>query len=113
MAGGASDIVKYDTLGAAVLVRGGPVILTAIRAINTTGADAYVQIFDVAAAASITLGTTVPDWVVLSDFGAGLVSVGDGLPTEGLVLHNGLVAASTTTPLGNTAATQHVRFAIR
>jgi len=54
----------------------------------------------------------VPDWVVLSDFGVGLVSVSDGLPTNGLSFRLGLVAASTTTPTGNTGATQHARFVI-
>lgn len=107
------SLVKANSLAAtATLVQGGPVTLTAIHAINTTAADAYIQIFDAAAIANVTVGTTVPDWVVMSDFGVGLVSVSDGLPTHGLSFRNGLVAVSTTTPTGNTGATQHARFVI-
>lgn len=84
--------------------------LMACRAFNTTGASAYVQIFDVAAASDVTLGTTVPRWVVKSQ--ASDVSDGDGLPTDGLKFELGIFAASTTTPTGLTGATQHARFAI-
>ena len=107
------SLVKSDSLtGTALLIQTGGLILTAVHAINTTVADAYIQIFDAAAAADVTLGTTVPDWVVMSDFGVGLVSVSDGLPTHGLSFRLGLVAASTTTPTGSTGATQHARFVI-
>ena len=112
--GGGGDIVKSNSLGAtATLIQKGPVCVTAVKAINTTGADAYIQLFDAAAAADVTVGTTVPDWVVLSDFGAGLTSLGDGLPTDGLLFKLGVVAASCTTPTGNSAATQHLRVVIR
>ena len=107
------SLVKSDSLtGTALLIQTKALILTAVHAVNTTGADAYIQLFDAAAAADVTLGTTVPDWVVMSDFGVGLVSVSDGLPTYGLSFRLGIVAASTTTPTGNTGAIQHARFVI-
>ena len=71
-----------------------------------------MQLFDAAAAANVTLGTTKADWVVMTDFGAGEVSTGDGLPTHGHVYHLGLVVASTTTSGGSTGATQQVRIAV-
>lgn len=113
MAPSGGTLVSSNSLaGTATLIQTGALILTAVQAVNTTGADAYVQIFDAAAAADVTLGTTIAGWVVMSDFGVGLVSVSDGLPTNGLSFRLGLVAASTTTPTGNTGATQHARFVI-
>ena len=109
---GGSAVESNSLAGTATLIQGGALILTSVMAINTTGADAYVQLFDAAAAADVTLGTTVPRWAVMSDFGAGLVAVSDGLPTNGLSFRNGIVAASTTTPTNNTGASQHVRFVI-
>lgn len=110
---GFGQAVEANSLGATtVLIKGGRCVLTAIRAANTTVADAYIQIFDAAATTSVTLGTTVARWWVLTDFGAGDISVGDGLPTQGLVFENGIVAASTTTATGSTGATQHARFVI-
>lgn len=106
-----ASIIAVDSLGGApTLVQGGRCILAAVRAINTTAAAAYVQLFDAASTAGVTLGTTVPTWVVRSD--PNDPSIGDGLPTHGVVFTRGIVAASTTTATGATGATQHVRFAI-
>jgi len=113
MAPSGGSLNKADSLGAtAVLIHGGAIILTAAHAINTTAADAYLQLFDAAAASDVTVGTTIPDWVIMSDFGAGLVSQDDMLPANGLSFRLGLVAASTTTATGSTGATQHARFVI-
>jgi hypothetical protein len=88
-------------------------VLKAIRAFQGgLAADAYIQLFDASSTASVTLGTTKPRWVVMLDFGAGEVSVGDGLPNEGLVFQNGIVVASTTTSTGNTGSTSQVRLAV-
>ena len=111
MAVGFSALVSANSLGGTVTqVATGTKTLTAIRAINTTAADAYVQLFDVAAIADVTLGTTLPAWVVLSD--PSDLSLGDGLPNGGLMFLNGIAAASTTTATGLTAAVQHVRLAV-
>ena len=113
MAPSGGSLVKSNSLaGTAVLVQAGALILTAVHAINTTSADAYIQLFDAAAIADVSLGTTIPDWVVMSDFGAGLVSEPHTLPAAGLSFRLGLVAASTTTAINSTGAAQHARFVI-
>ena len=109
----AGELVKSNSLaGTALLVHGGPTIVVAIQAVNNTGGDAYIQLFDFAAASSVTLGTTISDWTVISDFGVGTLSTTDGLPTHGLLFKNGVVAASTTTATGLTGASQHLRLVI-
>ena len=108
---GAAPVISSNSLaGTATLIQGAVLNLVAVRAINTTGAAAFVQLFDLALAADVTLGTTVPTWVVTS--AASATSEDDGIPGDGLIFRNGLVAASTTTPTGSTAATQHVKFVI-
>ena len=109
-----SGLLKANSLGGTLTVISSvPCIVTSIRAANTTVADAYVQLFDASVTAGITLGTTIADWWVLTDFGAGDVSVGDGLPTGGLTFTKGVVGASTTTVNGAAAAIQHVRIGIK
>lgn len=111
MAVGFSDLIVLNTVsGTVVQAVARPITLTAIRAINTTAADAYVQLFDVAAITDVTLGTTLPTWVVLSD--PSDLSLGDGLPNGGLSFHNGIAVASTTTTTGLTGAAQHIRLAV-
>lgn len=92
------------------LAQGGLTILASVRALNTTAAIAFVQLFDSNTTAGITPGTTVPAWVVRS--AASESSDGDGLPTNGLLFRNGIVAISTTLIIGSTAAVQHVRLGI-
>lgn len=108
-----AGVIKLTDVGAtAVLAQKGRVQLMAVRAFQAgLAADAYVQLFDAAAAGDVTIGTTKPTWVVLTDFGAGEVSTGDGLPTHGLIFELGIVVASTTTSSGNTGSTQQVRLA--
>ena len=110
---GAGVISLADVGATAVLAQAGACQVVAVRAFQGgLAADAYVQLFDAATAGAVTVGTTKPTWVVMTDFGAGEVSAGDGLPTHGLIFKNGVVVASTTTSTGNSAATQQVRIAI-
>lgn len=101
-------IVSSDSLGGtATLLVGHRCTLGWVNAINTTGSAAYTQLFDAATAGAVTLGTTVPTLVVSSAAsGAGFQSSIDAVFT------NGVVAASTTTTTGLTAATQHVRIGV-
>ena len=109
---GWSDRVQANTVGATpVLMVTGRVVLTAVRSQNLTAADAYVQIFDAAAAADVTIGTTVAAWWELSD--PNDPSQGDGLPDGGLVFKLGIVVASTTSATGSSGANQHVRLGIQ
>lgn len=108
---GAGVISLTDVGGTAVLAQKGRVQLVAVRAFQAgLAADAYVQLFDAAAISDVTVGTTKPTWVVMTDFGAGEVSGGDGLPTHGLIFERGIVVASTTTATGLTGSTQQVRL---
>jgi hypothetical protein len=108
---GVSGVKEINSLtGTLTRVAGPNSTLTACRAMNTTAAVAYVQIFNAAAAADITLGTTIPTWVVTS--AASVPSADDGLPSDGIEFPLGMWAASTTLHSGSTGAAQHVRFAI-
>lgn len=113
--GGASEVLKNNAVGATkVFAYTRPCIITAIRTFqNGLAADAYLQLFDSPDGVGITIGTTKPDWVVLNDFGSGAVSVGDGLPNNGLVFKTGITIVSTTGPSDAVANTQDVRIAIR
>lgn len=104
-------VLSTNNLSTAQLLRSGPTIVTAVEAFNTTAAAAYIQMFDAAAIADVTLGTTLPLWVVKSP--ASDVSNPDNpLPQRGVVFQKGVVVASTTTPTGLATAVQHLRTAI-
>lgn len=113
MVPGAGVIEITDANGTAQLAYKGKCQVVAVRAFQGgLAADAYTQLFDAAAISEVTVGTTKPKWVVLTDFAAGEVSSGDGLPTHGLIFDRGVVVASTTTSTGASGATQQVRIAI-
>lgn len=110
---GAGVISILDANGTAQLAYKGRCQVVAVRGFQSgLAADAYIQLFDASATSAITVGTTKPTWVVLNDFGSGNVTVGDGLPTHGLIFENGVVVASTTDAANSTGATQQVRIAI-
>lgn len=113
MVPGAGVIEITDANGTAQLAYKGKCQVVAVRGFQSAlAADAYIQLFDAAAISEVTVGTTKPKWVVMTDFGAGEVSAGDGLPTHGLIFDRGVVVASTTQAANNTGATQQVRIAI-
>lgn len=73
---------------------------------NTTAAATYVQIFNKATLAAVTLGTTEADFTI------GIPSLGTSdmaLPV-GIVMNTGIVAFSTTTVGGSTAAATDCSF---
>lgn len=109
----ASEIIKANNVTSPVLIKPGRCIITAARAfIDTAAADIFLQMFDAASASDVTLGTTLPDWVVTIDSAASPVSSGDGLSTNGDVFYKGLVIACTSTPIGAVTAAAHVRIAV-
>lgn len=101
-------IIKDSVAGTALLVRAGKIEVGVVEAINTTAAAAYLQLFDAAAAADVTPGTTLPRYVLKSAANDPAAS-----SLEGWVFQLGLVVASTTTVIGATGATQHVRLGVR
>lgn len=110
-----SDLLKADAVdNTPVLLQAGHMTMTAARVFaDTAAADIILQIFDAASASDVTVGTTIPDWVVALDSAAAAVSGGDGLPTHGGEFKNGIVVACTTTPVGNTGAAANVRIWVR
>jgi len=86
------------------LVRAGETLLFGYSILNATAAVAYVQLFDAATLGAVSLGTTVPTYVIGS-VASGLSSRSLNKP---LYFANGLVIFSTTTATGSTGAAQHV-----
>jgi hypothetical protein len=100
--------VSQNSVSNAVVLRTGSVSVGRFTLINATAAATYLQIFDAADAttATITLGTTVPLHVVKA---ATSDPVNDD-PTRELYFTTGVVVACTTTAVGATTATGHVRL---
>ena len=101
--------VESDSLGAtAVLLVGHACTLGWVNAVNTTGALAHIQLFNAALAADVTVGTTLPDLVITSPLSQAVfvTDIDCDFPL-------GIVAASTTTVTGNSAATQHLKIGVQ
>jgi hypothetical protein len=91
---------QINGLAAAELVSSVPVILRWWGSDNGA-AVSFVQFFDAAAAADVTIGTTVPVWECeVGGFG----SKTEPLGSDGIRFSTGLVAASTTTHWGGTGS---------
>ena len=75
-------------------------VLGTIYCYNPSNAVAYIQLFDVATAAGVTLGTTVPK---LSLGVPTAQASGTGPTAVGILFYNGLQVAATTTATGSTA----------
>lgn len=109
MAGPAIRVVNFE--GTAVLVRAGTCMATSMKYVNEDAAVRFCQIFDAAAAADVTVGTTEPYWVLTAGANGG----DDDYVGNGLTFLNGIVVVGTTTALGSTAAaanTSHIWFVI-
>jgi len=79
-------------------------VLTDVAFINTNSAVTYVQVFDVAAVGSVTLGSTTPTYTyTLPGTSTGVFQV----PAT-TTFANGLALAATTTSTGSTAAVSTV-----
>lgn len=83
----------------ATLIREGPAHVTGAHFVNEDSAARFIQLFDVAAAANVVVGTTLP-LVVL----AAAQNDSDDLKTP-MSFVNGIVATATTTATGNGAPT--------
>jgi len=90
-----------------VALMGKPCYVSAVHGINTTGAAAYLQLFDKATIAEVSLGTTVPTFVLSMATGASATQEFTG--PNFLKFENGICAASTTTSTGSSAAITHAR----
>ncbi len=103
--GTGADVYSNTTLaGTAALAKTGKCSLTGFHLFNTSAAAAYVQFFDAAAAADVTLATTTPK------MSFGLPASGGAtksLPSR-IQFTNGIVVASTTTATGSSSSTSVV-----
>ncbi|MBI2007650.1 hypothetical protein HYS85_00220 [Candidatus Saccharibacteria bacterium] len=113
---GSTRIQTLNQGAAQTLILGRTCVLTAIRAYSNNSqaqylnVHGYVQVFDAAAGADITVGTTSPNWIV--PVVSSNVSDGDGLPTMGVMMRSGVVIACTSTPAGATSANLNVEICI-
>lgn len=85
------------------LVSASPARLGIVYCYNNTAAPAYLQIFDAASTASVTVGSTTP---VLSLGIPTVQASGTGPALIGVQFLKGIVVASTTSATGSTSATQ-------
>jgi len=116
---GSSESIRYASMAALLNLRtsskissSGPIAVTALRAWTSLTVTTFVQFFDAATTTDVTLGTTVPDWIIavseisLTDPNVTGISDPDGFPTtgRGLVFQKGLCAAATTHQSNSTTA---------
>lgn len=94
-----------DVAATVVAIKASPGVLFGLQILNTTGAAAYVQIFDVATG-GVTLATTTPDMEFLVPTGAELIVP---LPDRGVNFATAISIASTTTEKGLTGSAAGVQ----
>ena len=88
-----------------VLVKAGATILRYWHVVNTTAAEAFIQVFDARQTADVTLGTTAPNFTIpLAANGESDINLGD----NGTPFLNGIVIASTTSSSGSSTAASDV-----
>ena len=97
---------KDDQAASATLVQAGPTILLGYEIHNTTGSDAFLQLFNAAAASDVTVGTTTADYIVPNSANG----IAQGGYNKRLSFKLGLVIASTTATDGSSGAAQDINF---
>lgn len=90
------------------LLKTGTALLCSVSYHNTTGSDAFIQIFDASALSGVTVGTTVADYQVVCAANAADTVV------FSIPLHftNGICAFSTTAHGGSSDAVVDVWFGV-
>ena len=94
-------IVSEQVTGTAVQVTNQPCVIKSWQLVNTTAAEAFLQIYD-AVASSVTVGTTTPKASI--PIGANATEVGPANVDGEIPLSNALTLAATTTRGGSTSA---------
>jgi len=96
---GAAPVLEAGLTTTVKTVKGTAGSVVLLTCANTNASVTFVQVFDVASATSVTLGTTVPKLVVpVPASGVGMLSISNAIRFP-----NGIKAAATTTATGNTA----------
>lgn len=97
--GGYSKYTFGALVGTVQTVKGTAATLGGYQLLNSAATICYLQLFDVASATSVTLGTTVPD----QSFGWPAGAAANIPPaTIGIAFANGIKIAATTTRAGST-----------
>ena len=91
--GGSSPFLDAALSDTAVLVKTGKVGLASFDVYNPSNAVAFVRFYDAAAASDVTIGTTVPVYVV----GAKTVEFASGRFTRPIQFTKGMVIGGVTT----------------
>jgi len=91
-----------DVVAGEVLLRAGDTLINSVDLHNTTAADAFFLLYDRASTGDVTVGTTVPNYVIPNTANG---VVGRSFPIP-LFFTLGVVYASVTTTDGDTAAAQ-------
>lgn len=102
-------IFKAAVVGAKTAVKATPCQVHGWQIVNQTAAEAFVQVFD-KAVGDVTVGTTVPDYVIPLPASGGAVLPAD---TIGFRHDIGLVIACTTSPTNSTDAACDVLLFVR
>lgn len=100
-----SMVASLNISTGAILVRSGRALVMTMKYVNEDASVRFLQVFDAATAASVTVGTTLPKWV----FVAG-ANGDDDEWTGDTVFDRGIVIAATTTATGSTAASGGQHF---
>ena len=91
--GGSAPFLDAAVTDTAVLVKAGYIMLASYFIYNPSNAVAFVRLFDAAAAADVTLGTTSPAYVI----GAKTVEFEQGSYDKSMQFTKGLVIGACTT----------------
>ena len=99
-----TPITAFSVAGTVILLHGRAANVTDGTVFNTTAGQGYLQLFDVTAAAAVTLGTTPAyHFVPVSPGDNDTIRSGNGFQFT-----KGIAVATTTTPTGATGATCHL-----
>lgn len=91
------------------LIKAGDAALKHVFVKNSAGASAFIGIFDAAAIADVTLGTTIPDYeIIVADAANGALA----LPEKGIFFDLGIVIASVTSSAGATGSANGVAVTV-
>jgi hypothetical protein len=102
-------ISKAAVAATKVTVTASQCLLHGLVVVNQTAAEAFLQIFD-ALAANVTVGTTVPDYVIPIPASGGVVIPLSSVGFEHLI---GIVIAGCTSPTNNVGAACDVTLFVK
>jgi hypothetical protein len=94
---GAAPFVDAAVTDTPVLASAGPIGLASFFIYNPSNAAVYIRLFDAALAADVTLGTTVPNYIL----GCNTLEWAQGQFSKPIAFSKGLVYGGVTTAVGS------------